>query len=291
MVVDASSTTSSAATSSSSSYVSVRALDKFGHSEQLTHALKAANLQGTLVVAAHDQENNCTLVLSVLDTTATSASARVMPKIPRMMHLIHQKPPAFMTTSTNSIQTAVVCTGIKGDANWLIQQLQAYSHRVWTRYNTFVGTSGIALATSKYMRQFWKYDPDDEYLPGRLIRDDDHKDPSFQWGRPLGVVAMIVSAHVPYIFVVEPSGVMQRYTAFAMGKHSSNALEHLGQALDPSSSSSASSSKMTFRSPNLQGRLVEVLQSAVPSNPKKELNILVEILSKDGVKRTVLSVR
>lgn len=264
----ASSPTSSSA-STGPSYVSVRALDKYGHSEQLQNALKAANLQGTLVVAARDPIHNNTLVLSLLET---SRSVGIISKAPSMLQLINSNPAFLGGKRQNKVRTAMVCTGLKADASWLLRTVRAYSHRVWTRYNTFLDAPTVAHAVAKYFRFFWGYDEEEEWSPVQLSQDlEDEK----AWGRPLGVVAMIASSSLPFFFVIEPSGIIQRYQAFAMGKYSNEIIEKLGDAVGNDTK-------------DLQEQLVNLIQSVVPST-KKDTRILVETLSDSGIDRTVVN--
>ena len=189
----------------SSSPVSVRALDKYGESEQILNAAKAASLHGTLVVAARDASKNCTLVLSLLDTPSRLSSSQQQPPQPAMLQLLHN-PPAFVRheqDSTTTSTTAMVCTGLKGDATWLLQQVRSYSHRVWARYNTFVDATGAAHAVSHYMQRFWGFSDQVEWTPEFLLERDEQ---ALSWSRPLGVVVMVVSSSLPYVIVVEPSG-------------------------------------------------------------------------------------
>lgn len=220
---------STSSSSTPSSYVSVRSLDKYGHSEQLQNSLKAANLQGTLVVAARDASNNSTIFLSLLDSSSIETpTSAILSKNPSMLHLLNGNPSFLSNNGKNVQRTAIICTGLKGDAKWLIERVRTYSHRVWNRYNTFVDAPGAAYAVSKYMRRFWNYDEEEEWSPGLLSQDLTSNDKGNSWSRPLGVCAMIASSSLPYVFVVEPSGVIQRYSAFAMGRGSNDVLEKLG---------------------------------------------------------------
>jgi 20S proteasome alpha/beta subunit len=261
----------SASSSEISPYRSARALDQYGNSEQIQNAKKAATLYGTLVVAAFDTANNRTIVLSLRDRSH-STSFIASNDSPCMVQLIH-KNPSFIISSSHHV--AMICTGIKGDANWLVERVRAYSHRVWTRYNTFLDSSGAAYAVAQYMQRFWGYeDEDEEWAPSLLLEEMKRQDNPHIWTRPLGLVIMILSSQLPFIYVVEPSGIIQQYSAFAMGKYSNNVLEKLSQVINEEEG-------------DLQGRLVKLIQSVVPSN-KKDNVILIEILSETGVTRTVV---
>ena len=278
---------------SSSSYVSVRALDRYGHSEQLQNALKAANLQGTLVVAARDPSRNSTIVLSLLE--APKKTGKIL-KDPTMLHLLNNNPAFIQSSTSTPISTALICTGLKGDARWLISNVRKYSHRVWERYNQFLDTPGAALAVSKFTRKFWGYDEKSEWQPGLLDQQSRSEDESreYQWGRPLGVVTMIISSSLPYIFVVDPSGVVQRYTAFATGKRSRDVLERLPEVIDDNASEPSNSeqkeglnSSEEHHHDGLKERLIYLMQDLFGST-NKEMDILIEELSAQGVNRTLI---
>jgi 20S proteasome alpha/beta subunit len=209
-----------------------------------------------------------------------------------MLHLINNNP-AFVTgnSAAASTRTALVCTGLKGDANWLIRKVRSYSHKVWERYNQFVDAPGAAYAVSKCTRQFWGYDEDSEWQPGLLLADRSSRDQteSSRWGRPLGVVTIILSSSLPYVFVVEPSGVVQRYRAFAMGKRSGEILEKLHKTMNGDAISTSQSRQNDFESDeeDLTERLINLIQETIGST-NKEMNILIEELSEQGVNRTVV---
>jgi 20S proteasome alpha/beta subunit len=261
----------SASTPETSSYRSARALDQYGNSEQIQNSKKAATLHGTLVVAACDTAKNHTIVLSLRDRSHSGFIASNND----MVQLIHRNP-SFIRSSSQHV--AMVCTGIKGDANWLVERVRAYSHRVWTRYNTFLDSSGAASAVAQYMLRFWGYDDEDEeWAPSLLLDEMKRQDNQHIWSRPLGLVIMILSSQLPYIYVVEPSGIIQQYSAFAMGKYSNNVLEKLSEVIN-------------VEGGDLQGRLLNLIQSVIPSN-KKDTVIHIEILSETGVTRTVVQLQ
>lgn len=99
--------TALASTPESSTFVSVRALDEYGNSEQIQNAQKAATLQGTLVVAARDPAKNSTIVLSLLDKPR-APGLTVPDRTPSMLQLIHRNPSFVRNTKVQ--QTAMVCT-------------------------------------------------------------------------------------------------------------------------------------------------------------------------------------
>ncbi|CAB9522144.1 expressed unknown protein [Seminavis robusta] len=254
------------------SVVSVRALDEFGNSEQIQNARKAASLHGRLVVAARDSSQNCTIVLSLLEDHSPLKPSSILLEdaYSRMLQLLHNDP---------EHKLAMVCSGLRGDANWLLERVRAYSHRVWTRYNVFLGSSGAAHAVSQYMQRFWGFPEDAEWTPQLLLQE--WKGNQGSWSRPLGLVVMIVSSSLPYIFVVEPSGIIQQYSAFAMGKYSDSVLEKLPTVINNDNDTKENEED------DLQEKLIKIIQSVVPST-KKDSRILVEIMSEKGVYRTVV---
>ncbi|KAL3934647.1 MAG: hypothetical protein SGARI_003299 [Bacillariaceae sp.] len=108
------------------------------------------------------------------------------------------------------------CTGIKGDANWLIRQIQKFSASVWERYNLpQMSTPSIAHVVARLMGRFAGYSEKDEWsttigLPGSQERDDDEENRSASWARPMGIQTMILStapsSTVPSLLQIDPSG-------------------------------------------------------------------------------------
>ena len=107
-----------------------------------------------------------------------------------------------------------------------------------------------------------------------MQQDDDNDD----WGRPLGVVSIVSSSSVPYLLVLEPSGIIQRYKAFAMGKYSNDILPQLADIIQVETNTTTE---------DLKEQLVKLIQSVVPST-KTDTSILVEILSEKGIDRTII---
>jgi len=285
IAADASSSSSS---STPSTYVSVRSLDKYGHSEQLQNALKAANMHGTLVVGARDTSKNVTIFLSLLDASALpTSSTAIVSKNPSMLQLINGNPGFGASNGRPVHRTAIVCTGLKGDTNWLVDKVRTYSHRVWNRYDAFIDAPGAAYAVSKYMRRFWKYDEEEEWSPGLLAPDLTGDEQENAWSRPLGICTMIASSFLPYLFVVEPSGVIQRYSAFAMGRGSHDVLEKLGNAIQKDDGSVG---KIRRSTDDLQESLIQTIKSSLVGSSKKGKYLLVEVLSNEGVVRDLVPI-
>jgi 20S proteasome alpha/beta subunit len=157
---------------------SVRALDKFGNLQQLKHAREASLRHGRPIVAAANEST--ILVVSIGNKPVVTN-----------LSLPQQCNPM-----------AICCSGIKGDANWLISQLQEYTTTIWERYNhSDVSSPAIAYYISKLLLSFQQYDLDQEFQSSINIANPKH-----EWARPLGVQTMIISLSNPKILMIEPSG-------------------------------------------------------------------------------------
>lgn len=254
-------------------YVSVRALDRYGHCEQQQNALKASKKEGTLVVASRDPSKNITIVLSMFECSS-SRSSSIMFK-PSMLRITSKDPRFWAVSSRHCEKTAMICTGLKTDSNWLLRAARAYSHRVWARYNTFVDAPAVAQACSIFFRMFWGYDEEEEWTPNLLYADLKER----SWGRPPGIIPMVLSSSLPFVLVVEPSGIIQRHNVFATGKYSDEILEKVARAEGVSGG---------VGDEDLEERLIRLIKSVVPS-ASRDSSILVEILSKSGIERKIVS--
>ena len=212
-----------------SPYVSVRALDNFGNAVQLSHAKEAANRYGRSIVVAvvdvYDQKN-CTMKIPKNQQLSKSFLMVVSMGTSPILHPIqlpvreHEKDsPPFL---------AMCFTGVKGDAIWLLRQVQKYVTDVWERYDeSTMSAPDIAYVVARLVGRFAAHPEKQEWqsslgLPGKRDRDDSRQS---SWSRPLGVQTMIASLNSclpsrsfshdgqqrvrhPGLLIVEPSGII-----------------------------------------------------------------------------------
>lgn len=272
-------------TTTSPSYVSVRSLDHYGNAVQLGHAKEAAQRYGrSVVVAVVDvqDEKNSTEKMS-------SSSSFVMVVSLGKSPTLHPVRLPLETKDGDSHAPPLLgmCfTGVKGDANWLLQQLQKYSADVWERYDKgAMSAPNLAHVVARLLGRFAAQPEKHEWqsslgLPGKQDRDDDRQS---SWSRPLGVQTMIISLssnspkekpslsaqplRLPGLLIIEPSG--RILNPAARSKSGQVSLGAIGKAcdkiqarllrlfrgdrqgepsvVDESSSSSSSSSSSTSR--------------------------------------------
>ncbi|VEU44989.1 unnamed protein product [Pseudo-nitzschia multistriata] len=213
----------------SSSYVSVRALDNYGNAVQLSHAKEAAQRYGRSVVVAvvdivHDQNNNSTGKQPEISRAnehkehQTESVEEFHSSSFLMVISLGNSPilhPIQLPLESDPTSLLAICfTGVKGDANWLLQQIQKYAADVWERYGTTVmSVPAVSHVVARLLGRFAAQPEDREWqsslgLPGKHDSDDDHQS---SWSRPLGVQTMILSTGVqdvqkPKLLIVEPSG-------------------------------------------------------------------------------------
>jgi len=221
----------------SPSYVSVRALDSYGNAIQLGHAKEAAQRYGRSVVVAvvevYDEEKNSTEKIKSSRRPGeeeeqgkppTSSSFLMVVSFGNSPVLHPVQLPIEAKDSGSSSMLAMCFTGVKGDANWLLQQMQKYAADVWERYDMSAMSAPIvAHVVARLLGRFAAQPEKQEWhsslgLPGKQERDDDRQS---SWSRPLGVQTMVLSlsSHSskyvsqkrllePGLLIVEPSGVI-----------------------------------------------------------------------------------
>jgi 20S proteasome alpha/beta subunit len=211
-----------ASSSDTSSYVSVRALDKYGNAKQVSHALEAAKRQGrpVLVAVVKADASEKAIASSRVTSGEVEANRRsqsfmiaISLGTSPVLHSLQITPPG----DTPSTFLAICCTGIKGDANWLIDQIQTYASTIWDRYNIpsdKIATPTIAHVVARLMGRFAGYAEKQEWssfisLPASKNEDDNGNDSSSTWSRPMGIQTMILStasSFAPGLLQIDPSG-------------------------------------------------------------------------------------
>ena len=213
----------------SASYVSVRALDHYGNAVQLSHAKEAALRYGRPVVVAvvegQPKNNNSTETKAgdTEESKTTTSSSFLMVVSLGITPILHPVQLPLQEEDDGERPMLAMCfTGVKGDANWLLRQIQKHAASVWERYGVSTMSSpAIAHVVARLLGRFAAQPEQREWqsslgLPGKQDGDDDRQS---SWSRPLGVQTMILSLGAldstqsqqrdhrhPELLIVEPSG-------------------------------------------------------------------------------------
>jgi 20S proteasome alpha/beta subunit len=308
-VAASSSPSSSSTTSSTSSYTSVRALDQSGHSIQLKHAREAAHRHGRLVVAAACQNDKNKYNGEDTSTAAGGTGGTVVVVSLGNRPMVHSitLPMTSSDSSSGGGMLALCCTGVKGDVNWLVMQVQQHVAKIWERYNHHpISSSSMAHFVARLLGSFNGDDADIEWQSG-LRRSSgessDQKDSS--WARPLGIQTLLLSTmEDPYILMIEPSGrvlttkkkkkgnddASSSWWCAAMGKDS----DAVNAKLQQKNSKEIFVDLDSLDASQLQEKLLALLldTSDVSSSRKNDtIEFMVEILTQTGIERRVLKFR
>jgi 20S proteasome alpha/beta subunit len=239
--------------SSSSTYESVRALDRSGQALQLKHAQAASDKQGRLLLAFVVDNKNVYIVS------------------PETRNHSYQSSQGWMTDRiTAQGGTYICCSGVQGDARWLLQRLREYGKAVQLRYDSNgIDVAEAAAAINRAI--FWAYE-DKEAWQNCLQTVLQGQD---RWGRPVGVRTLVISKSECWqLQIVEPSGVIQTVDrGFAcLGKQSEEVQTKLEQLLRDRTTAIS------------EDDLLEVLREAL-SSIVTATHVNVEVISEAGVER------
>eukprot|EP00980_Cylindrotheca_fusiformis_P000363 scaffold91_cov127-Cylindrotheca_fusiformis.AAC.23 len=254
---------------SPSPYTSVRALDRFGQTQQLTHAREAA-LRGRQIFAASNGKS--TVVVSQGNQPILE-SINLPVLLPRKDH-----------GDTQQV-IGICCSGIKGDASWLIAEVKRYVATVWDRYNHYeIASPAIAHFIAKLLGTFQKMHDDNSGWQSGVSQSAE------EWARPLGIQTMILSSTVPHILALDPSGRVSRsqqvnsdcnWTVGGIG------MKNPDLAKDKLSTLFAKKDDITVD--QVVRKLIEAL---IENNPKSgESEISLEIVSGNGIKRNIIQLK
>ena len=177
-----------------------------------------------------------------------------------------------ISTSGGTTTASMICTGIKADARWLLHAMREYQARTWERYDTAATPKRVALAVAQVLLDFMGYARNQEFLDGvgPVLAER-------SWARPLGVQTLVVAHQAP-LTLLDPSGVMEEYSAHAMGRDSQVCLDELELLYTPN---------MTTE--ELQELLVDIVQRRVIfENPNmyEKAELWIETLTERGVERS-----
>jgi 20S proteasome alpha/beta subunit len=280
-------------------------LDQFGHSIQLKHAREAAHRHGRLIVAAACQNKN----KNGEDTdTGTGGTVVVVSMGNRpMVHSITL--PMTSSSEDNNDNSnsgsggtgmlALCCTGVKGDVNWLVMQVQQHVAKIWERYNhhPISSSSSMAHFVARLLGSFNGEDADQEWQSSLRRSESSDQD---SWARPLGIQTLLLSTKEdPYILMIEPSGrvlttkkknnedASSWWCAVAMGKDS----DAVNEKLQRNTKEIVDLKSLDVS--QLQEKLVALLldtsvSSSSSSRKNDTIEFMVEILTSSGIERRVL---
>jgi 20S proteasome alpha/beta subunit len=256
--------------------VDLRQLDRYGESVALRHATAAADRHGRTVVVLYHLDDDCWYVCTPI----------LMPQ--KRMKMMQQQrddslpPPPLLQTILRRTEKGhnfdaaaasllyLVATGVAGDAQYLVSELQRYGVMIKHRFGHSMSQNYWEQRIIPYLlrrcfnydeRQAWNMPVVDEYL-----EDEDKK---FPYSRPLGLRAVLCRYDETnrrwHVSSLDPSGTLSPigesykndndYGCFVMGKEAQTIQERLqmlhrqtkeegekdyrDEPHDPSSSSSA----------------------------------------------------
>jgi 20S proteasome alpha/beta subunit len=200
-------------------------------------------------------------------------------------------------SSSSGGMLALCCTGVKGDVNWLVMQVQQHVAKIWERYNHHpISSSSMAHFVARLLGSFNGEDADQEWQ-STLRRSESDND---SWARPLGIQTLLLSTKKdPYILMIEPSGRVlttkkkkdndaSSWWCAAMGKDSDAVNEKLQR------NSKEIVDLDTLDASQLKEKLVALLldtsvsSSSSSSRKNDTIEFMVEILTSSGIERRVL---
>lgn len=240
-------------------YENQRALDSYGNAVQLKHAKEAANSQGRLFIIVKRLDDTWVVTRASLPNHLEEEKGS--PSSSSFVHLLHPL--------RDGKYQAVVCTGVKADASWLVRKLREYHRDVWDRYGGYGGDTVSIIACLK--RSFWGY-KDTSWL-GSLQRKD-------SWARPMGIVSVLITDQANKLYSVEPSGAIETHDRFhCIGK---------GAEISNSEVASRLNSIDIENDEELRETLVEIITKASGSRPD---GLSIDIVSRQGIESTIIKLK
>jgi len=247
-------------------YVPVTALDDYGQSTQLKHAMESAIRHGTPVLAClccnddDDEKGDETAILvcslqrprlgviapkpktsrggcttTITTSTGNSTAFTHHPSIEGLVQQLATRDDVDVWSETNhdpagtgihALHTAIVSTGIRSDALFLLGQLQQHLSQYWFRYDSLPSpTTQMVKMARDVLLDFLGYDRREEMSSlcgvgsaAPSYAEDEDGD-SKRAGRPLGVCSFILGFDTsrPTLTSVKANGSSEKYVAQAMG--------------------------------------------------------------------------
>lgn len=209
-------------------YVPATALDDYGQSIQLRHAMKAPERYGTPLLAClcrlprDDSFENAVLVASLQKNPTGIAPLRTPPGAVR--------PLAVRDDSPAPLRAALVSSGLRADADFLLDRLRRYCvSEYWFRYDDVPHVQGeAARAIRRTLLDFMGYDWNRE-VGGSGSGEEEE---TTRAGRPLGIGVLVLGledGRRPTLTVIRANGSEEGYVAHAMGVGSEEGNERLSR--------------------------------------------------------------
>jgi len=243
-------------------YKSVAALDQYGNSEQLQNAMLASSLYGSPVIATMSYKEGSVSVFSLCEPLN---GVKSRPEYDKSIQIV--------TSSDDEVSTitALVCSGLKADANILLRILRDYASRLWERYDCIPDCHQISNALAGVLLSFMGYSTDDEPIP--FVSHE------FEMARPFGVHSLVLGIKPgckPFIQSVDPSGVRRSWSALAIGRGNQEANQKLRKLY-----------KKTLSPKEIQNICIDIIRDLYADDTKKPSEgseILCETLTSRGIK-------
>jgi hypothetical protein len=291
--------------------VDLRQLDRYGESVALRHATAAADRHGrTVVVLYHMVDDSwyiCTPIIIMPQPLLSQRRKRMImqrpqreeddsPPLPPLLQTILRRENNGHYNNNNAAAAPaasllyLVATGVAGDAQYLVSELQRYGVMIKHRFGTTMQNNNWEQRIIPYLlrrcfnydeRNAWNLPVIDEYY----YDDEDNNSKKFPYSRPLGLRAVLCRYDETnrrwHLSSMDPSGTLSviEYnknhdcTCFVMGQDSKTIQEQL-QSLhskakqgekynrdeqhDPSSSSAAAAAIETLLRTALEGRSLQL---------------------------------
>ena len=251
------------------------ALDDYGQSTQLKHAMECAIRYGAPVLAClccnDDDDGDETAILvcslqrprpgvispkptrggcttTITRSTENSTAFTHHPSIEGLVQQLATRDDVDVWSGTNqdsvgtipshALHTAIVSTGIRSDALFLLGQLQQHLSHYWFRYDSLPSpTTQMVKMTRDVLLDFLGYDRREEMSSLSGVGSaapsfaDDEEGDSKRAGRPLGVCSFVLGfdTSLPTLTSVKANGSSEKYVAQAMGIGSPLANERLSK--------------------------------------------------------------
>jgi len=299
------------------SYVSVRALDHYGNAVQLSHAKEAARRYGRPVVVAlvqaHDEANNNNNNNSNRTAATPTNDEAIKPSSFLVVVSLGRAPilyPVNLPLPEDNNNSLFMCfVGVKGDAHWLLGQVQKHAASVWERYDQKLSAPSMAHVVARLLGRFAGQPEKHEWqsslgLPGKQDEEDDRQN---SWSRPLGVQTMILeldssNSQQQGFLIVEPSGRILnpsvksksgKVSLGAMGRGSDKLQERLARAFSGEDGTASSWEDLPPTFEKVKDELVRIILEETNTNGANDSNsiqtsaggeFMVESYSLDGGK-------
>lgn len=213
-------------------YIPVTALDDYGQSTQLRHAIESAARHGTPVLACLCRANEgeqkkmgenavlvCSLQRSRPGIIARSSHelssiirqpnrSRVHPSIQSMVQVLatrddstgDRQNDSAISLPKHSLHTALISTGLQSDVSFLLNKLQSHLMKHWFRYDKLPNGESLLRMIREILLDFLGYEWSEEVGSSSLSggigsaapSSNDAEEENTRAGRPLGVAVVLM---------------------------------------------------------------------------------------------------